>query len=344
VRIPGLPIRAANGKANMGDLVAEVSAEPFFGSEIGVVADQYGKPGVVAGNTTEGVWRNWDGSKWVVNSALIGANVPSPTFGNLSSDNTMVLTMQRSAKFLHTDVFQRRAFGYDLNGYKGYVSVDEYGLRTTGGVYGVGIDETAKTESVLRTTVTPAPLPCTWMSKDIAASGGPGYAGMSGFANRTFVVTNYGVVLDNTNDSFHYTYGKFTGDGTIVARVNANAPSSNARAGVMMRETLNPNSKHAMMTIGPVKGAYFGFRNSTGGSTSNFNTSGITTPYWVKLTRKGSTFTGSISSDGITWKEAGKSSISMSSTIHVGLASASYHRYGMQTVKFERVSAPGCQP
>jgi len=250
--------------------------------------------------------------------------------------------MRGAAKLPHSRAFDQKVYGYDLSGYKDLVSVDEYGLRTTGVAYGIGIDSFGKTETVLKTTVTSAALPCGWRGQDISPSGGPGYTGMAGYLYKTFVVTNYGVSLGSNSDSFYYVYGKWTGDGSILARVNSTAPAGNARAGVMIRETLNPQSKFAMMSIGRRIGAIFSFRNSTGSGTYNTTASGIPNPYWVKLTRSGNTFTGSVSSDGQVWTEKGKTTFALPATLYIGLASAGYHKYVMQTARFDHVVAPGC--
>jgi regulation of enolase protein 1 (concanavalin A-like superfamily) len=233
-----------------------------------------------------------------------------------------------------------RAFGYDFTGYQTYQCVDGAELRKTGVIYGIGVNPKDNLEAVLKTTVTPAPLPCGWDNKDIAASPS-GFAGTAGYSGGQFVVTDYGSQIDNSNDSFHYVYEKMTGDGTITARVTTTTPSAHSRAGVMMRETLAFNSKHAMVTLSPLdKGAIFGYRNTTGGYTVNANQPGIPVPYWVRLVRAKDTFTGYISPDEKNWTQTGKVSIPMSDTIYVGLASSSYNYYTMQTAKFDDVDAP----
>jgi hypothetical protein len=46
---------------------------------------------------------------------------------------------------------------------------------------------------------------------------------------------------------------------------------------------------------------------------------GMTLPRWFKLTRVGNTFTGSVSVDGQNWTTVGSRSITMASTIYMGL-------------------------
>jgi hypothetical protein len=56
-------------------------------------------------------------------------------------------------------------------------------------------------------------------------------------------------------DAFHLAYQTLTGDGSITARVaTLEAVDAWTKAGVMMRETLSANSKHAMMSVSPIGG------------------------------------------------------------------------------------------
>jgi hypothetical protein len=231
-----------------------------------------------------------------------------------------------------------RPFGHDLVGFQDFVSVDERGLRTTGNIYGVGISREDKVQAVLKTAIIPAPLPQGWSHKEIAVTL-PAYGGTAGYLNGEFIMTNYATEIDNLNDNFQYVYQEWVGDGSIVAQMHTTTPSNHSRAGVMMRETLEANSKQAMMAIAPAeKGAIFSFRKLTSGGTINTNFPGIPVPYWLKLTRLGDVFTGFISEDGVTWTEKGKVIVPMNQSIYVGLASASYNRSGMQTATFKQVS------
>jgi hypothetical protein len=90
----------------------------------------------------------------------------------------------------------------------------------------------------------------------------------------------------------------------------------------MFRETLASGSKHASLLV---NNSQLGFvrRTSTNGSSSASEaTAG--TPMWIKLIRNGNTFTAYQSSNGTSWTQVGGSvSISMASTINVGLLGCS---------------------
>src|SRR5207245_2835890 len=92
-----------------------------------------------------------------------------------------------------------------------------------------------------------------------------------------------------------------------------------AKAGVMFRETLNANSTHAMSVITAVNGPAFQRRTATGGYSLTTPASLVAAPYWVKVNRTGNVFTGYVSSNGTTWTQVGSETISMSTSIFVGV-------------------------
>ena len=136
--------------------------------------------------------------------------------------------------------------------------------------------------------------------------------------NGTFTVKGSGSDIWNTADAFHFVYQPRTGDGEIIAQV-ASVQNTDvwAKAGVMIRDTLNANSKHAMMVVTPGNGVSFQQRTSTGGTSVDTTTTGRTAPQFLRPTRVGSTFTAYYSSNGTSWTQIGSTTISMSSTAPV---------------------------
>jgi glucose/arabinose dehydrogenase/regulation of enolase protein 1 (concanavalin A-like superfamily) len=179
-------------------------------------------------------------------------------------------------------------------------------------------------------------LPAPWVKTDI---GGVGVTGDSTYSGGTFTVNGSGVDIWNGSDSFQFAYQPRTGDVTIVARVDSvENTNSWAKAGVMIRETLTSGSKHAFMALTPSNGLTFQRRTTTGGSSSATPGGSATAPYWVKLIRSGSTFTGYKSSDGTNWTQVGSVTISMSSSIYVGLAVSAHNNSTLCTGVFSNVS------
>jgi len=149
----------------------------------------------------------------------------------------------------------------------------------------------------------------------------------------TFTMTASGADIWNVNgveaDEFHFAYKMLNGAGSIVAKVQSVDNTNGwAKAGVMIRESLNPDSAHAFACITPANGIASQYRPSTGGTSGNFNQTGITAPYWVKLERSISgNFTVSHSANGTTWSPvtgATVQNIPMGTNVYIGLALTSH--------------------
>jgi regulation of enolase protein 1 (concanavalin A-like superfamily) len=162
------------------------------------------------------------------------------------------------------------------------------------------------------------PLPTGWSSQDIGTLVTGGYAGVDS-ATGTWRVGSSGTGISSSSDGFRFAYTPLNGNGSITARVTqVENTNSNARAGVMIRETLAANSRQAFMGLSP-SNAVFAYRTSIGGSTST-TTNSATTPYWVRLTRTGNSIVGQISSNGTTWTTVSTQTISMATQVFIGLA------------------------
>jgi len=182
------------------------------------------------------------------------------------------------------------------------------------------------------------PLPNPWLDQDL---GSVGVTGSAGYSNGTFTVAGAGAQIYGTADAFHYAYQPLSGDGTIIARVvSFQGGSGNVSAGVMIRETLNAGATNAKTADWRSYGAiYFDLRATTGGSTAEPAGASATLPYWVKVSRSGSTFTSYTSSDGVSWTQLGTSqTISMAQNVYVGLAVTSGTTTALATATFDNVS------
>jgi O-glycosyl hydrolase/regulation of enolase protein 1 (concanavalin A-like superfamily) len=155
-----------------------------------------------------------------------------------------------------------------------------------------------------------------------------------------YTVNGAGSDIQGTSDQFQFAYLVLNGNGTITARVDS-VENTNAwaKAGVMFRNTLAANSANAFLAMTPGNGATFQYRSSAGGNTSWMNTSGLSAPYWVRLTRSGNNFTAYRSSNGVDWTQIGSTTaITMNSTVYVGLAVTSHSSGNLCTSIFSNVS------
>ena len=174
----------------------------------------------------------------------------------------------------------------------------------------------------------------------------------------TYTITASGADIWNQADEFHFAYKILTGTGSIVARVESVEQTDPwAKAGVMIRETLDAGSKFAAVYITPTNadgtatnGCRFQARlDADAAATSDSGVAtteqtAIVAPYWVKLERDvGGNFRGYYSSNGSTWQSMSwnPQSISMSSNVYVGLALTSHNAGTTCEAKFSGVQITG---
>jgi hypothetical protein len=174
----------------------------------------------------------------------------------------------------------------------------------------------------------------------------------------TFTMSAEGSDIWAGTDEFRYVYKQLSGDGEIIARVVRIAgPATNEwrKGGVMIRETLDPTSKHAFMAVSPnpTHGLAFQYRDGidAADSDSEHGVDNQTAPYWVKVVRKGNVFTGYHSPDGITWTMKDPSgtetdasnpvTITMASKVYIGLALTSHENDVLCMAQFSNVSTSG---
>jgi len=166
----------------------------------------------------------------------------------------------------------------------------------------------------------------------------------------TYTITGSGADIWNVNgveaDEFHFAYKMLTGAGSIIAKVNSVENTNGwAKAGVMIRESLSPDSAHAFACVTPSNGVASQGRPSTGGASFNTNQTGITAPYWVKLERSISgLFTVSHSANGSTWQPvtgATPQNIQMSANVYIGLALTSHDAAMTCQAVFTNVTTAG---
>ena len=166
-----------------------------------------------------------------------------------------------------------------------------------------------------------------------------GVAGSATVVNDTATVRGSGADIWGVVDAFHFVYQPLTGDGQIVARV-ASVQNTDpwAKAGVMVRASLAPNSAQALMAVTPGNGVVFHRRTTTGGATTHTAGPLASAPYWVRLVRAGNVVTGYASTNGTTWTPVGSSSIALGATAYVGLAVTSHNNAVLSLAQFDNVA------
>jgi hypothetical protein len=185
-------------------------------------------------------------------------------------------------------------------------------------------------------------LPTGWSTQDIGAPGSTGSAGSP--SSGTWDLIGGGGGITGTADAFRFAYISLTGDGSITAQVmgvpSDNPSNHNAKAGVMIRDGVGAGAANVLLAMSPgsVNGAFFQYRFTSGSTTTISTDPGIWSPYWVRLTRSGNTFTAYCSADGVTWTLVGTAIVAMGSTVDIGLAVTASDNNQLDISTFQNVS------
>ncbi|HOP98907.1 MAG TPA: glycoside hydrolase family 3 C-terminal domain-containing protein [Verrucomicrobiota bacterium] len=191
-----------------------------------------------------------------------------------------------------------------------------------------------------------APTP-PWFETDVGLAG---LAGGSSIEGGTIIVQGAGATIYGTADGFHYLYVPLTGDGTLMARVVSTMPTSDLsdgwdKAGVMIRETLQADSRYCMAMMTSGQGGAFQYRVSPGANTERSQVAGLSCPHWVKLVRSGSSVTAYYSADGNVWTAFGPPvTLAMPSTVYAGLAVSARNVNRLDPAVFDNVGIFGVWP
>ena len=223
----------------------------------------------------------------------------------------------------------------------------EYGLAAA--MYGPRAEEATPPASPPGPSIPPSSVPGSWLGGDVGAVAAAGSAVES---NGVWTLWGSGSDVWGSADEFMFAYRELSGDGSIVARVaSAENTSSWAKAGVMMRASLDASSAHGFVFVTPggANGVAFQRRAAAGGSTAHTSGGAGAPPVWLKLTRSGQTITASKSQDGAAWTAIGTDTLAMGATIYVGLAFTSHADGVIGTATFDGVTvssagAPASEP
>jgi hypothetical protein len=174
--------------------------------------------------------------------------------------------------------------------------------------------------------------------------------GFAETAPGSFTMSGGGSDIWSTADEFRFACKQLSGNGTIVAQVESlDNTDPWAKAGVMIRESLDPGARFAAVYATPGNGVHFQARLlSAVDATSDTAVAtpeqmALTMPVWVKLERTNSSFSSSYSTDGVNWTALSWNPqlIAMTGTVYIGLAVTSHNTTATALVSFSGVSVTG---
>ncbi len=162
-----------------------------------------------------------------------------------------------------------------------------------------------------------------------------------------YTMVSAGLDIYGTADSFTFAWKNLSGSGSIEARVDSvDYASGGSRAGVMIRDTLDPNSIHAVAKIRADGGIRFNRRTEAAGDTSGDSLGGFATPHWFKLERD---FSGNVTASHANdvggspdvWEQINTINITMSPNVYIGLATCGNAGGASTTAVFSHVTTTG---
>ena len=198
-----------------------------------------------------------------------------------------------------------------------------------------------------------AGLPNGWMQADI---GEVEIVGSTDFDGQTFTLTASGIDIGFAGEQQNFTYIQIDGDSVITVRFVPQLSSQFTHFGLLMRQSLYPHAAQVAVLITPQfdldieEPGWFArlmSRPTDGGESfvkaSKQLASPIISHYrltgycWMRLERKGDTFTASVSPDGRNWIEVGNKSVVLEDKLFVGPAVCSGVTNVTTMVKFDQV-------
>ena len=160
----------------------------------------------------------------------------------------------------------------------------------------------------------------------------------------TYTMTAAGTDIWDTFDECHYAYKTLSGIGSISVKVESLENTDDfAKGGVMIRNSLDPDSAYTSLLLTPANGVRFQYRQGAGAITDREFDDTLVAPYWVKLERDaGSGFRGYTSPDGVNWQQFTlRPSVTMNTDVYIGLALTSHNAGVTCEAVFSNVATAG---
>src|SRR5207248_2171649 len=160
-----------------------------------------------------------------------------------------------------------------------------------------------------------------FVAADIGDVGRPGFISLAG--PDSYTINGAGQNVASGTDALFYVYRPLAGDGQMTVRLTGLQLFWDNRAGIMIRESLAPDSRYVSLVSRPSEsrkgtnpngvneGAEFKIKDTPGGAPRILAALDLKLPNWLRLVRAGNTFTAFVSPDGTTWTPLGSTSLAV---------------------------------
>jgi regulation of enolase protein 1 (concanavalin A-like superfamily) len=206
-----------------------------------------------------------------------------------------------------------------------------------GSVVGAGLAVTAHNAMLQsRASVTNfSLLPGGWHAEDIGAPKVPG-GSLYEQATHTWTLRAGGADIWLASDQFHFVSRAAKVDETLTTRVvSIKRTDAYTKAGLMFREGASAKAPNVAVVATPDGGVFMQWREKAGGESQQMTGEKIAPPVWLRLTRKGDTFSGAFSADGAVWKEfSAPRTVPMSGAVVAGMCATAHEPAALTTAVF----------
>ena len=183
--------------------------------------------------------------------------------------------------------------------------------------------------------VSPSDIPAPWKLNDIRDN-----KASAGYNNGIFSIEGGGADIWGKRDQFAFLNRRAGKDSYISACILTQTNSHPwAKTGIMFRERISSKSAFVMLCITPGNGISLQWRDSTGAVCDKKDLGAGTVPIWLKLSKKGSTFSAYESKDGKQWEFMGDITLNQTFPVQylVGLEVLSHSSHMLNKSKFSNV-------
>ncbi len=161
-----------------------------------------------------------------------------------------------------------------------------------------------------------------------------------------YVVSGGGENMWFTNDAFHYVWKEMRGDVAITADIRWNEPGGNAhrKAGVIIRQTLAPDSAYADVVVHGDGLTSLQYRE-VGGDLTHEIQSNVSNPSRIRLEKRGDYISISVAAPGGTLHPAGGSfRLQLKEPFQVGLGVCAHDNRRIESATFSKVELSQLAP
>ncbi|MCB1120196.1 MAG: DUF1349 domain-containing protein [Verrucomicrobiae bacterium] len=177
----------------------------------------------------------------------------------------------------------------------------------------------------------------TFISADIGKVGVNGDAAYDP-ATDTFLIEASGGDIGHTKDAFHYVYREVNGNFDAVAKIESLVAEEDwAKTGLMVRESLLPDSPYFAIFMARNVGIVHQHRSSYGGQSDWAKVDG-NTPFWVRISRTANVYRNYYSFDGSNWTLLYEATIELEDPVYLGMALTSHREGSLAYAEFSGVT------